>query len=308
MTTDDSHAHLHWVDRTLAAMTLRPRTAMFVAVGLVTAAGWIYFAAMLSQMGSEIDLRVFGPGMSVFSGLFGDVSSSADHSTLHQESGLLAMPGLGSWGFRDISLVFFMWVMMACAMMMPTAAPMLSTYADIADTAARSGKYAVSVFVLALGYLAIWIGFGAAATMVQWGLTELRLMSPLMEPVAQVFAGTTILAAGIYQFTPAKAACLIRCQNPFPFFFAKWTDKPAGVFRLGLEQGLFCLGCCWALMCVMFAVGVMNIVAIAALTLIMALEKTFLKPWFSKTIGIALISFGALVLVLSEPGRAICGI
>ena len=133
-------------------------------------------------------------------------------------------------------------------------------------------------------------------------------MSPLMEPVADVLAGTTLVAAGIYQFTPAKAACLTRCQNPFPYFFSRWTDKTAGVFRLGLEQGLFCLGCCWALMIVMFAVGVMNVVAIAVLTLIMAIEKTVPLRWISHGVGVLLLAAGALVLLFSEPGRALCGL
>ncbi len=307
MSAQDGHPHLNIIDRALAATSARPRLTMFVVVGLCAVVGWTYFAAMVAQMAENVDPRVFGPGMSLLSGLFDAAPRVADHTAIHGNSGILAMPALGPWGPRDLGLVLLMWTMMACAMMMPTAAPMLSTYADIADTAAKGGKHAVSVVVLAAGYLVVWLGFAVVATLLQWGLTELRLMSPLMEPVAEVFAGTTMVAAGIYQFTPAKAACLTRCQRPFPYFFSRWTDRTAGVFRLGLEQGLFCLGCCWALMIVMFAVGVMNVVAIAVLTLIMAIEKTVPLRWVSHGVGVLFLAGGALILVFSEPGRTLCG-
>ena len=113
------------------------------------------------------------------------------------------------------------------------------------------------------------------------------------------------MAAGLYQFTPAKHACLTRCQNPFPYFFSKWTDSPIGIFRIGVDQGLFCLGCCWALMTVMFAVGVMNLVWIAFLGALMVIEKSVPNRWVPRGIGVFLLTLGVLVLAgaLIQPVR-----
>lgn len=302
--SETGHPHLPMPDRGLAGLASRPRLMVLAATAICVAIGWAYFLTMSAAMAPVMHLSVLGPGMELFEWLFGKPDAAGDHLTVHNYWG---MPAYGPWGLNDLSLVFLMWVMMALAMMLPTAAPMLSTYADLADTAARGGKKAVSVLVLGAGYLLVWIGFAVLASLGQWGLTELRLMSPLMEPVQTVFAGTTMVAAGLYQFTPAKDACLKKCQAPFPFFFAKWTDKASGVFRLGLEQGLFCLGCCWALMLVMFAVGVMNVVWIAILAVVMAAEKLIPNPWVPRSIGIVLLLTGGLVLVFSEPGRALCG-
>ena len=104
-------------------------------------------------------------------------------------------------------------------------------------------------------------------------LTRLALIDAGMAPASGLFSGAIFIAAGVYQFTPLKHACLTQCQRPFPFFFAHWQTTASGVFRLGLTQGLYCLGCCWAMMLVMFAVGVMNVVWMAALGMVMTIEK-----------------------------------
>jgi len=298
------HPHLSMPDRGIAGLVARPRVLVLAAVALCAGLGWAYFLAMSASMAPVMNLSVLGPGMGALEWLFGPPGADG-RIAVHNFWG---MPAYDTWGAADIGLVFLMWVMMALAMMVPTAAPMLLTYADLADTASRQGKRAVSVAILGAGYLAVWIGFAALAALAQWGLTELRLMTPMMEPVQTVFAGTSMLAAGLYQFTPSKDACLTKCQTPFPYFFANWTNRTGGVFKLGLEQGLFCLGCCWALMAVMFAVGVMNVVWISILGAVMAAEKLVPGKWLSRSIGVALLVTGALVLVFSEPGRVICGL
>ena len=108
-------------------------------------------------------------------------------------------------------------------------------------------------------------------------------------------AAAVFVSAGIYQFTPLKQACLTACKRPFTFFFANWTPRPAGVLRLGVRQGLFCLGCCWAAMLVMFAVGVMNVVWMAALGAAMALEKVLPGIWFTRAMGVTFLGLGSAV-------------
>ncbi len=190
-----------------------------------------------------------------------------------------------------------MWCAMVLAMMLPTAGPMIVTYAEIADTAARKGETIVSPMVLTAGYAAVWLGFALAATALQTMLMHAALLGPTMRVASPWFAGAIFLAAGGYQFSSLKHACLTRCQRPFPFFFANWTDETTGVFRLGLRQGLYCLGCCWAMMLVMFAVGVMNVAWMAGLGVIMGMEKLSTTPRFSRAVGVALVAIGVAFIV-----------
>ena len=169
---------------------------------------------------------------------------------------------LGRGGFAVVAL---MWAAMTLAMMLPSAAPMILTYAEIADTAARKGERIVSPFVLAAGYTLVWLGFAGAATLAQFAFTRAALLDTGMASASGLFSGAIFIGAGVYQFSALKHACLTQCRSPFPFFFANWATTPRGVFRLGVKQGLYCLGCCWAMMLVMFAVGVMNVIWMAAL-------------------------------------------
>ena len=113
-----------------------------------------------------------------------------------------------------------------------------------------------------------------------------------MAPASGLFSGAIFIAAGAYQFSSLKHACLTQCQRPFPFFFSHWATTPRGVFKLGLSQGLYCLGCCWAMMLVMFAAGVMNLVWIAALGIVMTIEKISTDKRFTHAVGVVLIAIG----------------
>jgi predicted metal-binding membrane protein len=186
-----------------------------------------------------------------------------------------------------------MWAAMTLAMMLPTAGPMILTYAEIADTAAKKGETIVSPLILAAGYLVMWLGYAVVATIAQVAFTRLALMDTGMTSASVLFSGAIFIGAGIYQFTPLKHACLNQCQRPFPFFFANWQTTAKGVFRLGVQQGLYCLGCCWAMMLVMFAVGVMNVVWMAGLGIVMTIEKIGSGRRFSHAVGVALIVAGA---------------
>jgi predicted metal-binding membrane protein len=199
---------------------------------------------------------------------------------------------LAEAGAGNVAVVAAMWGAMTLAMMLPSAAPMILTYAEIADTAARKGEPVVSPFAIAAGYTAVWFGFALAASLTQTTLAHAALIDSGMTSASGLFSGAILIAAGTYQFSSLKHACLTQCQHPFSFFFANWKTTPRGVFGLGLKQGLYCLGCCWAMMLVMFAVGVMNVIWMVALGIVMAIEKIGTGKRFSHGVGVVLIGIG----------------
>ena len=204
---------------------------------------------------------------------------------------------MAAGGLSEIALVLAMWIAMTLAMMLPTAGPMILTYAEIADTAARQHEPMASPLALTAGYVAVWLGFAVAATALQAALTQTALLDAGRTSAG--LAGAILIGAGLYQFSALKHACLTLCQRPFPFFFANWTAQPRGVFRLGLRQGLYCLGCCWAMMLVMFAAGVMNVVWMALLGILMTIEKMSTTARFARAVGVALTAIGLGVVAMA---------
>jgi len=284
----------------------RARRRARVAVGLFVAAaaglGWIWLGAMVVAMLAGTDMAALGPGMGIFNRLNGFTGLSPE---VRAGLAMLCAPVTSSWALADWLTVFAMWMAMVAAMMLPTAVPVLVAHADLGAARAAKGERVVSPIVLALGYLAVWTAFALVATVAQGVLTQARLMTPAGLPASQVLAGTTLIAAGIYQFSPLKAGCLVRCRSPRVFFAESWSDRVFGVFRQGIEQGIDCLGCCWALMVVMFAVGVMNVVWIAVLGAVMVWEKLSISLWVSRVIGVVLIVWGALMIANSPVGAAL---
>lgn len=286
-----------------ASLFARPTLLALGCVAVLAAAGWTYLGFMVAGMIEAGHGAALGPGMGLFDvlrhpGGLDAVGRALLDAICRPTFGASAaahfgMPASPDWGLRDGALVLVMWGAMALAMMLPTAAPMIVTYAEIADTAARKGERAVSPLLLAMGYVGVWLAFAVAATVLQAGLTRLSLLDPAMATTSGLFSGVVFLGAGLYQFSALKYACVTQCQRPFPFFFANWTTEARGVFRLGLRQGLYCLGCCWAMMLVMFAVGLMNVVWMAALGIVMTLEKISTTTRFSRGIGIVFLGIGA---------------
>ena len=255
----------------------RPKVLAALCVIMLAGLGWLYLALILAGMGSS-----FGPG--ALKALCGTLTN-------------------GSWSAASVATVGSMWAAMTLAMMLPSAAPMILTYAGIADTAARQGKQIVTPAALAGGYITVWLAFSVVATLMQFILVKARLLDASMASTDELFPGVIFVAAGLYQFSALKHACLTRCQQPFPFFFANWATTPGGVFRLGLRQGLYCLGCCWAMMLVMLAVGVMNVVWMAALGIIMTIEKMLTGRRFTHAVGAGLIAVGIGVVLAALVGH-----
>jgi predicted metal-binding membrane protein len=162
---------------------------------------------------------------------------------------------------------------MMAGMMLPSAAPTLFLYAGVIRKSPDGQRVQAHVYAFAGGYLLVWSGFSLLATVLQRLLAGLLLLSPMMETRGHFFGGALLAVAGIYQLTPFKRTCLDSCRSPAAFIVHLWKPGVWGGFRLGLAHGLFCLGCCWALMLLLFVGGVMNLWCIAALTILVLLEK-----------------------------------
>jgi predicted metal-binding membrane protein len=279
----------------------RPVPIAVACLVALTALGWIYLAMMVAGWAARGEAGALGPGMGLIDLLTQRQGFDLIGRALVE---VLCRPSFGSHALSataaEAALVLAMWVAMTLAMMLPTAAGMIVTYAQIADTAARKGEPAVSPLVLTAGYVGVWLGFAVAATALQVALTRVALLdSAMMVSASPLFSGAVFIGAGAYQFTALKHACVTRCQRPFPFFFANWSSEPRGIFRLGVRQGLYCLGCCWATMLAMFAVGVMNVVWMVALGLMMTLEKMLVTSRFSRAVGGVFIAIGGVFIIVA---------
>lgn len=177
------------------------------------------------------------------------------------------------WDTAHLLLLFGMWAVMMIGMMLPSAAPTLLLYAAVVRKSTESEHTPRRVYAFAAGYLVVWTLFSAAATILQRALSEVLLLSPMMVLQSRWASAAVLIVAGAYQLTPLKRACLDSCRSPAAFISQTWRRGGIGAFRMGFVHGIYCLGCCWALMLLLFAGGVMNLYVIAAITLFVLLEK-----------------------------------
>jgi predicted metal-binding membrane protein len=260
----------------MARVLARPRAIAFACIVVLPVLGWAALALMVAN--SET----------------GDAASWLD---VLCRAAPLPSSGSVSVLMAEWAIALGMWAAMTLAMMLPAAGPMILTYAEIAETAQRKGEPIVAPLVLTAGYLAVWLGFALFVSLLQVAASRAGLFEP-----RQTLPGVSaalFLAAGLYQFSPLKHACLSQCQRPLPFFFAHWKTSAPGVFGLGLRQGAYCLGCCWALMLLMLAAGAMNMVWAAALAVIMSVEKLTTSTRLSHLVGVVLVVSGFGLLLWS---------
>jgi len=186
----------------------------------------------------------------------------------------LMMPASSPWQPIEFAYVFVMWVVMMVGMMTPSVTPMILVYARVGRQAVESRPFA-SVAWFAGGYFLAWIAFSLAATSLQWALEREALLTPMMAAASNIVGGTLLILAGLYQWTPLKDVCLSQCQAPLGFILSHggFPGTTTRSLTLGLRHGFYCLGCCWALMLLLFALGVMNLIWIAALAILVLLEK-----------------------------------
>jgi predicted metal-binding membrane protein len=177
-----------------------------------------------------------------------------------------------TWDVPHVLLLWAMWAVMMAGMMLPSASPLLLLHGVVVRRSAP-GTAAGQVYALAAGYLTAWAIFSLGATALQRALAALLIVSPMMEVTRPGVGAALLLVAGLYQLTPIKMACLRTCQSPLGFLMSRQRAGLSGAFKMGVEHGAYCVGCCWALMLLLFAGGVMNLTVIAALTVFVAFEK-----------------------------------
>ena len=193
------------------------------------------------------------------------------------------------------------WVAMMVAMMFPTAAPMILMFARVHENRKTQGRAFVPVWVFTSSYLVVWTLFGVLAYGVAVGLDDFANQSGwLMDNAARIGGGVLVLA-GLYQLSPLKYACLSKCRTPLTFILSSWRDGYLGSFQMGLEHGLYCLGCCWMLFVILFPLGMMNVGAMALITLLIFAEKsTPLGRQIAGFAALGLVAYGALVMFMPD--------
>jgi predicted metal-binding membrane protein len=217
---------------------------------------------------------------------------------------MTAMAPAEPWSPSRLLLTFLMWAVMMVGMMLPSAAPMLLLYGAMARKNAERAERAVmlaAVWVFAAGYLLVWTGFSLLATILQAALQSVALLSGSMTSASPLLSGILLVLAGLYQWLPAKTACLERCRSPLQFLLARWRPGSIGGLRMGAEHGLFCLGCCWALMTLLFAVGVMNLVWVAVIAGFVFVEKLLPAPRLTTLAAGTVLAAAGVYLIVASP-------
>ena len=226
----------------LAAVLKRDRMIVLTGLAGITALAWAYIGYLAWDMG---------------------------HMDMSMD---MAMPHMQTWGAMDLVLLCVMWAVMMVAMMVPSAAPMLLMFTTINRRRRTQQPYVPTTIFLA-GYLLVWTGFSVLAMLAQWGLHSTALLSSMMVSTSPVLGGLVLLAAGGFQWTPLKYTCLTHCRSPLGFLMTDWREGHRGALIMGLRHGMYCVGCCWFLMALLFVAGVMNLLWVAAIAAFVLVEK-----------------------------------
>jgi predicted metal-binding membrane protein len=213
----------------------------------------------------------------------------AERSTLPMEGMWMPPTGTWRWTFTDFGLTWSMWLIMMLAMMLPVVTPMIVLIQRIGRARRKGERISLPAFLS--GYLLLWTGFSFFMTLLQWQFHGLSWLTPMMDARSTAVSGTILILSGAYQFTPWKTACLSHCRSPLGFLL---TQRRRAGWRLGLRHGLYCVGCCWAEMLVMFAVGVMNLLWMGWITLAIVAERYVpgAEGSVRRLVGIALVTWG----------------
>ena len=262
--------------RMLEAVLRGDRSVILGALAALAAACWLYLASLAAMPAMD--------GMSSKGGMGG------------------MAPMAAPWTANDALATFVMWSVMMVGMMTPSVAPMILIYARVARQAAARGTPFAPAGWFALGYFLAWTGFAAVATALQFGLERALLVSPMAAETTPLFGAALLVAAGIYQWTPLKYACLAQCQSPLQFIqrHGGFRGQRGASVALGFRHGLYCIGCCWALMLLLFVGGVMNLLWAAALGMLVLAEKLIPGRLFGRATGIMLVAAGVALLLRSS--------
>ena len=269
---------------TLESILRRDRYIVIAGLAAVVLLAWSYTVFL------AWDMR----GMGMESG----VAIHSEMAMMDNSVGqTMLMPMTAHWTALDFGLMLSMWAVMMMAMMVPSAAPMILTFGAFSRKLRERERPYVPTGIFVLGYIAAWGGFALFATLAQWGLHATAFVSPMGVSTDAVLGGTLLLTAGIFQWTPLKYSCLTSCRSPLGFLMSEWRSGSKGALIMGIRHGNYCLGCCWMLMALLFVLGVMNLVWIAALAGLVMVEKVVPRGQeVSKLSGIGLAGWGLWML------------
>ncbi len=209
-------------------------------------------------------------------------------------------PDMEPWSTATLLPLFLMWAEMMVAMMLPSATPMILTFAKVQRNRREQEKPFVATGIFVLGYLAVWTAFSALAAVMQWVLHGRALLSPMMVSTSPILGGLLLIAAGIFQWTPIKNSCLAGCCSPLNFLMTGWREGRWGAFMMGLKLGAYGAGCCWFLMLLLFVAGVMNVWWIAIITVLVLIEKIAPRGLFlGKIAGVLFAGWGVWMIAKS---------
>lgn len=209
-----------------------------------------------------------------------------------------AMPMTPHWAATDFILLFLMWIVMMIAMMTPSVAPLILVFAKVNRERKLQHHPFVNTGYLITGYFLVWAVYSVAATALQWLLQQIAWLNPDMKTTNKILGGIILILTGIFQFTSLKKTCLTYCRSPLNFILLHWKEGKQGALKMGIENGFYCLGCCWLLMVLLFVAGIMNLLWVALIALFVLAEK--ISPgirWLPYVAGFALIAYGILFLI-----------
>ena len=276
----------------LESVLRRDRLVVVIALVAVIVLSWVYVLAGAGMGMSAFEMTRMTQPVGVI--------DSTQPSVQGMSMGGTAVGGTmvtGAWTVGYAVVIFFMWWVMMFGMMLPSAAPLLLLFARMMRKEMDKGAPYVPTGVFALGYVIMWAAFSAIATGAQWGLEASGLLSGIMVGTSAVLGAGLLIAAGVWQLTPWKNACLRHCRSPIGFLSAHWRPGRTGAFKMGLVHGAFCLGCCWFLMALLFYGGVMNLYWIIGLALYILIEKLLpAGARIGQLTGVILIAWGATLL------------
>ena len=289
---------------------LKDRMIVYLGVAIVLMFSWLYILGMGWHMNTLpfIDNTTMSMDMPEESMSMKDNDmdmNKQEMKDMNQESNMITramtwMPPMGNmWALTDFFLLFMMWAVMMIAMMTPSILPMLMLYTTLNARKKVQGQESASTMILLAGYLSSWVLFSLFITFPQYFLHTNGFLNMMMEPIHAYLAAFVLVMAGIYQFTPYKDACLNVCQSPLSFLTNNWQDGNLGAFIIGYKHGFYCVGCCWALMLTLFALGVMNILWVIVLTVFVLFEKvSYNYPLiYRRAVGAFLIIWGLVLVV-----------
>lgn len=219
-----------------------------------------------------------------------DMAAQADLHAHH------AIPAGAEWGAKELLLAFLMWNVMMVGMMIPTASPMIITFAATSRRH-RTGPFVPTAFFV-LGYVLVWGAYSTGATFAQWGLHSASLLAPATVRTTPAISGLLLIVAGVFQWSSLKYNCLTQCRTPLSFLMTEWREGRRGALVMGLKHGAFCVGCCWAIMTLMLVAGAMNLLWTAILAVYMLVEKVVPRGHeVGRIAGAVFVSAGMAILV-----------